>query len=237
MNRKQMMRMTVDCLMTVILILLMGYSRVGEAAHEWLGIAMFTLFVVHHILNRKWILALFQGKYTIFRGFQTVLVILLFVGMIGSAVSGVILSKHVFSFFDLGGAAQAREIHMLCGYWNFVLMSLHLGLHWTMTVKMISRKLPKDRTALTWAARILAALIAGYGVSAWIAHRLHEYLFGMTKFAFIDFDEPLLLFLFDYLAIMGLFVFAAHYASAGMRKLSGRRKLRHSGDQSTKSGE
>ena len=43
MNRKQMMRMTVDCLMTVILLLLMGYSRVGEAAHEWLGISMFLL--------------------------------------------------------------------------------------------------------------------------------------------------------------------------------------------------
>lgn len=45
MNRKQMMRMTVDCLMTVILLLLMGYSRVGEAAHEWLGISMFLLYI------------------------------------------------------------------------------------------------------------------------------------------------------------------------------------------------
>ena len=40
-----MMRMTVDCLMTVILLLLMGYSRVGEAAHEWLGISMFLLYI------------------------------------------------------------------------------------------------------------------------------------------------------------------------------------------------
>ena len=53
MNRKQMMRMTVDCLMTVILLLLMGYSRVGEAAHEWLGISMFLLYIIHHIMNRK----------------------------------------------------------------------------------------------------------------------------------------------------------------------------------------
>jgi len=119
-----MMRMTVDCLMTVILLLLMGYSRVGEAAHEWLGISMFLLYIIHHIMNRKWFSGIFKGKYSLFRVVQTVLVILLLITMIGSAVSGMILSKHVFGFLDLKGASSAREIHMLCGYWNFILMSL-----------------------------------------------------------------------------------------------------------------
>ena len=116
-----MMRMTVDCLMTVILLLLMGYSRVGEAAHEWLGISMFLLYIIHHIMNRKWFSGIFKGKYSLFRVVQTVLVILLLITMIGSAVSGMILSKHVFGFLDLKGASSAREIHMLCGYWNFIL--------------------------------------------------------------------------------------------------------------------
>jgi hypothetical protein len=49
------MRMTVDCLMTVILLLLMGYSRVGEAAHEWLFSCLYgqTLEVGAHALRRK----------------------------------------------------------------------------------------------------------------------------------------------------------------------------------------
>ena len=38
--------MTVDCGMTVVLLLLMGYSRIGETAHEWLGVSMFVLFVI-----------------------------------------------------------------------------------------------------------------------------------------------------------------------------------------------
>ena len=218
MNRKQMMRMTVDCLMTVILLLLMGYSRVGEAAHEWLGISMFLLYIIHHIMNRKWFSGIFKGKYSLFRVVQTVLVILLLIAMIGSAVSGMILSKHVFGFLDLKGASSAREIHMLCGYWNFILMSLHLGLHWTMIVKMVSKKLPKDKPVLKWTARITAVLIAGYGIYALAARRIHEYLFGMTKFAFIDLTEPIVLFFLDYLAIMGLFVFISHYTSEGIRK-------------------
>lgn len=76
-----MMRMTVDCLMTVILLLLMGYSRVGEAAHEWLGISMFLLYIIHHIMNRKWFSGIFKGKYSLFRVVQTVLVILLLITM------------------------------------------------------------------------------------------------------------------------------------------------------------
>ena len=47
---------------------------------------------------------------------------------------------------------------------------------------------------------------------------LYKYLFGMTKFAFIDLTEPIVLFFLDYLAIMGLFVFISHYTSEGIRK-------------------
>lgn len=45
MQPKQIMRMIVDILMTVVLLLLIGYSLVGEMIHEWLGIGMFVLFV------------------------------------------------------------------------------------------------------------------------------------------------------------------------------------------------
>ena len=53
MKPKQMIKMTVNILMTVSLLLLMAYTLVGEAAHEWIGIALFVLFIFHHILNNK----------------------------------------------------------------------------------------------------------------------------------------------------------------------------------------
>lgn len=224
MNTRQMARMAVDCAMTVVLLLLMGYSRVGEAAHEWLGVAMFALFAVHHVLNRRWTASLLKGRYDLARTIQTVLVILLVVTMLGSAASGVVLSRHVFGFLDLGGAARAREIHMLCGHWNFVLMSLHLGLHWAMISRMVSKTLPKDNVALVWVARIVAVLITGYGAYALVARQMPAYLFGKVKFAFIDPSEPLVLFLADHVAIMGLFVFIAHYGLICVRKVTRRRR-------------
>lgn len=209
--------MTVDLIMTVILLLLMGYSRIGETAHEVLGVCMFILFILHHILNRKWIAGIFRGKYSVHRIFQTILVALLFVTMIGSAVSGIILSKHLFNAFEFGGTSVAREVHMLCGYWNFVLMSLHLGLHWSMILGMTGKKIPKKTPAVKWLLRILGFVIAVYGIYALTQRQMHEYLFGITKFVFIDESERIVFFLMDYLAIMGVFVFVSHYISTGLR--------------------
>lgn len=214
--------MAVDATMTVVLLLLMGYSRVGETAHEWLGITMTALFVLHHILNRKWTRALTKGRYTPYRVVQTALVGLIFCTMCGSAVSGIILSRYVFRFLHLGGASVARTVHMLCGYWNFVLMSLHLGLHWISIVRSASRRPAQKKAAHTWAARVAGALIALYGAYALIARKVPEYLFGVTTFAFFDPGEPLIRFILDYLAIMELFVWVGHYLTTLLKKISGK---------------
>ena len=34
--------------MTLCLMLLMSYSLIGEQAHEWIGMGMFVLFILHH---------------------------------------------------------------------------------------------------------------------------------------------------------------------------------------------
>lgn len=127
----QKIKISIDILLTVALLLLMPYEFVGEAAHEWIGAAMFVLFVVHHILNNKWILHIGKGRYTIFRIFQTALVLLILICILGSMFSGIILSRHVFAFVKIRGlSAFARAVHMICAYWGFVLMALHLGFHW-----------------------------------------------------------------------------------------------------------
>ena len=219
-NKKQVLRIITDLAMTVLLLLLMGYSLVGETAHEVLGVARVLLFALHHILNRKWIKSVSRGKYTPFRILQTALAALIFIGMCGSAVSGVMLSRHVFRFLGISfGASFARTAHLLCGYWNFVLMSLHLGLHWIVFVRLLSKKLPQGKPAWVWTARAAAALAAGYGVYALIARKLLEYLFGVTTFAYFDTKEPLALFLLDYLAIMALFVWIGHYASVFLKRI------------------
>ena len=51
MKQITILKIVVDIGLTVMLLLLMTYELIGEAAHEWLGIGMFALFIIHHILN------------------------------------------------------------------------------------------------------------------------------------------------------------------------------------------
>lgn len=225
MKRKTILKIVVDIGMTVMLLLLMAYELIGEAAHEWIGIGMFCLFLIHHILNRKWSRCVFKGKYTLFRIWQTVLVIGILLTMAGSMYSGVILSEHALSFLPIkGGRAFAREVHMVAAYWGFVLMSLHLGLHWSMMMGMAKRFVKELPTAGKWLLHGIAAFIAGYGVYAFIQREIGRYMLLKNHFAFFDFEEPLIFFLADYMVVMVLFVWVGHYFSEGLRYIIQKRK-------------
>lgn len=128
---------TVDLLMTIALLLLMGYHLWGDAVHEWVGAGMFLLFLLHHGLNAGWYTALRRGKWTGGRAAQAVIDGLLFVDMLALTVSGVAMSRHVFGFLHLGGMGLARSMHLAGSYWGYVLMSMHIGLHWGVVGKQI----------------------------------------------------------------------------------------------------
>ena len=214
MKRKTILKIVVDIGMTVMLLFLMTYERIGEATHEWLGIGMFVLFIIHHILNRKWSRCVFKGKYTLFRIWQTVLVAGILLTMAGFMYSGVILSEHALSFLPIkGGRAFAREVHMISAYWGFVLMSLHLGLHWGMMIEIAKRFVKELPIAGRWMLRGIAALAAGDGVYAFMQREIGKYMLLINHFAFFDFEEPLILFLADYISVMVLFIWISHYFS------------------------
>lgn len=199
-------KIAVDAAMSVSMLLLMAYGLVGEAAHEWIGMGMFALSVVHHILNRKWLLAVGKGKYTPIRVLQTALVGIIFLSMFGSMISGVVLSRYVFAFFPKhGGYELAQQVHILCAYWGFVCMSLHLGLHWSMMLAM-ARKHLQLSSMRTWSLRLIGWLWALYGAFAFHRRGIMLFLLFKSHFVFFDYSEPLIAFLLDYLAVMGLFV-------------------------------
>lgn len=216
MTTKKILQIIIDLAITAMLPVLMAYSLVGESIHEWVGISMFILFIIHHILNCRWHQNLLKGKYSGIRIIGTVINVLLFGIMICLMISGIILSRHVFIFLHINaGIAIAREVHLFAAYWGLVLMSLHLGLHWSILMGVTKKITGIKKTSLIRTAflRMIAALIAAYGIYAFLYRNNGSYMLLRTKFVFFDFDEPLSLFFADQLAIMGLFVFAGHYVS------------------------
>ena len=226
MPKKQILKIITDIAMTVILLLLMSYSLVGEEAHEWLGISMFVLFILHHVLNNKWSRSILKGKYTPYRVLQTVLVLLALASMIGSMISGIILSRYALDFLPItGGQSWARTLHMLSAYWGFAFISFHLGLHWSMMMGMAKRMWKKSSAVRAWIVRIIGFLIAGYGVYAFIKREIGSYMLLKIQFAFFDFEEPLFFFMLDYASALGMFVFVGHYLTEGLKRLGKKKKI------------
>ena len=219
---KRIPRIATDLLMTALLLLLMAYSLVGEAAHEWLGVGIFLLFLLHHFLNRSWFKSLFRGKYPPIRICQTVIDLLVLLCMTGSMISGILLSRYVFRLDIHRFSAALQAVHMLSAYWGFALLSLHIGLHWGGIMGMAKSLAKKPSKIRKQALRGAALLIAAYGAYAFVKRDFVDYLLLRYHFVFFG-DEPLPLFLFDYVAIMGLFVWAGYYLAKAMRKSKSRR--------------
>lgn len=221
MKPKTIIKFAVDVVMTLALLFLMGYHFWGEILHEWVGVGMLLLFIAHHILNRHWYKNLFKGKYNVLRILTLCTTSLVLVSMLVQMYSGIVMSRYVFDFLPFnGGISLVRRLHILGAYWGFLLMSLHLGLHWNMILGM-SRKVTRIKNSSkihNIICFIAGLVVAGYGAWVFISRDFSTYLFLKSEFVFLDYSESKLLFYIDYLALMGLCIFIAHYSTKLIRK-------------------
>ncbi len=222
MKPKALIKLSIDILMTLALLFLMGYHLWGEILHEWVGAGMLLLFIAHHILNGRWHKTLFQGKYNAFRILTLCIDFFVLLAMLAQMYSGIVMSRYVFDFLPFnGGMSLARRLHILGAYWGFLLMSLHLGIHWNMILGMFHKAagIKSNAKSRSMIAFVIGLIIAGYGVWIFISRDFLTYLFLKNEFVFLDYSEPKVLFYVDYLALMGLCIFIAHYSAKLIRKI------------------
>ena len=171
--------------MTVLLLCLMAYQVTGEMAHEWIGMGMTVLIIIHQILNRKWYGALFKGKYRPYRILSTTLNILLLLSFLLTAFCGMSMSGYAVPFlYGMAPVSFVRRTHLSMSHWSFVLMGMHLGMH-----------IPMMTAGLKWKGRtktILAGLftcIGGIGLYLFLRNGMPDYLFFRVPFAFLDYEK------------------------------------------------
>lgn len=228
MKSMRILRTGIDAAMTAGLFFLMGYQFWDDEAHEWVGAALFVLFILHHVLNWRWFRALPKGRYSPARIFQAVVDFMVLLAMLCLMYSGIVLSRYAFTFLQVGGGLSlARKLHILGSYWGFLLMGVHLGLHWDMFIGMAKRKAgsPIGSKAMAAAASMIAAAISIYGAYVLFKRDLFTNLLLRNEFVFLDYEEPALLFYIDYFAVMGLCIFIAHYLLKLLRMIDKRREI------------
>ena len=219
-NMKNTVRKVIDTVMTVLLLCLMAFQVMDGALHEWIGIGMTVVLIIHHLLNVKWYAALFKGKYNAYRIVTTLINTLLLASIALTAFCGMSMSSHAVPFlYGMTGMIFARTAHLALSYWSFILMGLHLGLHLpAMTAKM------KPGKTVKVICTCLFILIAGIGLWLFIKNGIPGYITFRTHFAFFDYDKaPVSVFL-ENLAIEFFFVFAGANAVRLIRSLNSKEK-------------
>ena len=190
--------------MTVALMLLMSSQVTGQEAHEYTGITMFVLFLVHQYLNRRWYGALMKGRYTALRTLSTVINFSLLVSFIMTAFSGIIMSENFPSLNIESLTSFARLAHLSCSYLSFTLMGIHLGLHWGMIAGRIKASWPE----------ILAVISAGYGLYAFVwVNNIFSYIFLINEFAFLDYEKNPAIVILENISMMSFWTLAGYQVS------------------------
>lgn len=216
MKPKMKIKMIIDLLMSILLLCLMAYQIVGEVLHEWLGAGMLVLFIIHTILNLNWYGNLFKGKYTALRIIGTFLNFAVLAAILCLGYSGIVMSRHLFAFLPFsGGMALARVMHLAASYWGFVLMSLHLGLHWGM-IMGIARKafhITGRNPAVSVISKLAVLGVSAYGVYAFIMERIADNLLLRTQFVFFDYEASAATVFGKHIAMMALFIAVAYYGT------------------------
>ena len=108
---------------------------------------------------------------------------------------------------------------MATAYWSYVLMALHLGLHWGVLVALVRKNMVFPLRLKPRITLLIAVVIALMGLGVFIQRDLLTYMLVQTEFVFLDFNESKIRFYLDYLALMGLFIFIAYYISKWLRSL------------------
>ena len=213
-------KLLLDIALTVILMFIMAYQVTGDTLHEWLGIGMTALLIVHHILNRKWHGALFKGKYGAYRIISTSVNALLLISILITALCGMSMSGHAVPFmYGLVNVMTARKLHLAFSYWSFILMGIHIGLH----LKAMTAILP-DKAKLTF--NIILTASAGTGLWLFIKSGIIDYILFKTHFAFLDYETAKWLVIAENLAMLTLFALVGYTAVGLIQKGKGKKHLK-----------
>ena len=213
-HNNNVIRRIVDLCMSLLLLCLMAYQVTGEMVHEWVGVAMTALVIVHQILNRRWYKSIFKGKYNPYRILTTAVNILLLLSFALTAFSGMSMSGHAVPFlYGMTPASFARQTHLAMSHWAFVLMGIHLGLH---VPVMAAQMNIKDSVRKILA--VIFCVIAGIGLFLFLGNGMTDYMFFRVPFAFLDYDKPGALVFLENLLQLTTWAFVGDQVGAICRK-------------------
>jgi hypothetical protein len=154
-----------DLVMFVLLAAVYCAQPTGIPVHEYIGVGIYILFIIHLAYNYKWIInvgkKLFDKTVGIRIKFMYAIDVLLLAAFVIIGLSGIMIS-HVI--FKLGIMPVWRPLHSIASAVSIVLLSIHIGLHGTMIINAVKTKIRLPFMAIKIAAIVVFVVILCAGI-------------------------------------------------------------------------
>ena len=206
-------KMLVDTAMTIVFIMLMCNQITGIFAHEILGISVIVLFIIHQILNINYYKNILKVKYNKLRIAYLIIDILLLIMMLVMILSATFISRYTLKFLNLSDDSLGRELHILSAYSIYMLIGLHIGLHYNSITK-----LKKENKIVLNIFMCLFAIV--FGIQGFIKKEFLNKLTLQNLYPIYS-EQNFLMILIDYIGILIMFVIVG-YGIYNLLKLKGR---------------
>lgn len=141
MNKRKIL---LDIIMIILMIILMNLKIVGLKLHEMIGISIALLFIIHKIINYKVLKSMknlfLKNKLKAKSKIMFILDIILFILVVLSIITGIMISKVLFSI-PLIKRDLFITLHHFFSWWSFILISIHLGIHLDIFINYLKKKI------------------------------------------------------------------------------------------------
>lgn len=149
-KRTDILKVILDTGMVIILAMLFRKDALGMSFHEIAGLCVLGAFVIHVLLNRRWVLAvtrrLFSKRSTVRAKICWLIDADLSVCFFLIGLSGILMSKVVFHFNVQG---NWKTMHYFCAALALTLAGIHLGMHGAVIGHTLARKFKKIPAKIT----------------------------------------------------------------------------------------
>ncbi len=204
-----------------LLLVALAYYWLDNQTHEWIGVGVFLLIVLHNAFNRHWYGALHRKRREASSIFDTVMTFFLLLTMLTLLVTSVIVSQTVFGFLAIDDGFSTRQIHALSAYWAVVLVAIHIGIRWHRVMNAVKRRLriANESRVREIVLRVVASALALYGLKSAFTIGIASKLTMQMSLEWWDFESSTAGFFLGWMSIIGLFAVLSHYSLKALRRL------------------
>lgn len=167
MNKKNRLKLLLDSVMIIVLVLMYNHNALGMTFHEVGGLLLIGVFVIHVLLNGKWVTGvtrkLFDRSLPLRTRISYILNILLALSFLAIGITGIFISKVVFRFNISSATINWKSLHIGFSAFSLVFIGLHIGLHYQYIIGVLRKILPLPKKIGITIQIVLLTLFIGYG--------------------------------------------------------------------------